>query len=186
MTNTNLRYISRAWIEKNGMFDITITPRGGMEFVHESFRRKNQIPHHMVVRDIEDPRKFRSEFRNFLLAHLAKDFEQCTIFYLDSQGHSLGSVSFKQWIFAQGPKDLVARLVLAINEEKSIRLCLPPIGRHVVPKGTVRISFRFEWTGIDMKISKYSFEAEVKRDLRILPKSVPQPMYKQYKKVCSM
>ena len=184
MANTNLHYISKAWLEKNKMFDIVITPRGGMEFTHKSFRSMDQIkmhqpPRNEVHREGVNPRKFRSQFQNFLLAHLAEDFEKCTIFYLDSNGNPLGNISFAHWIFTYGPKGLVARDVLAIEEDNKIRLCLPPMGRHTVPEGTTKISFRFEWVGIDMKIAKYSFRAEVKRDLRILPKKVFQPRYKQ-------
>jgi len=164
MTDTSLRFLSKAWIEKNGMFQINITPRGGMEFVHTGFRRRNQLDPETVFGDKDDYRKYRSRFQNLLPAHLGHDFEQCTVFYLDGAGKVLGSINFKNWIFDHGTE----RMVLAINEGKAIRLCLPPMSQHVVPRGTEQISFRFEWIGIDMKICKYSISAQVSKDLRTM------------------
>ncbi|MDF1497376.1 MAG: hypothetical protein P1P90_04940 [Patescibacteria group bacterium] len=175
MMHANLRYISRAWLDRNGIFEVVITSIGGMEFSHSVFRRSDELSISSTYDGKKKQTTYRPTFKQLLPAHLASDFERCVIFYHDGKGGILGSINFNHWIFDRGSE----RHVLAVSDDEMVRLYLPPINKHVVPFGTVYVSFCFEWPGIEMKATKYNLIVRIKKDLRIYSRSKDWPVMRK-------
>ncbi|MBD3281736.1 hypothetical protein GF391_03235 [Candidatus Uhrbacteria bacterium] len=173
----NLFHLGKAWFKKHGPIKVMITPRGGIELLHEDFRGMLSIPKDRVKPE-RDQRgrvidgQYRAHFEDFLkTAYLREDFKSCTVFYKDRDGTVLGSADLTRWTCQEGkPRNVLAITPGPYDENRSIRVCLPPVNSHTVPEGTCTAVFRFEFTHQNMRLSKYLIECPVVKDLRYPPR----------------
>lgn len=181
--SVKIHHLGKALFGNHGTFKITITPRGGIEIAHaKAFRDWRYIDRNKVER--ENKVKIRVKFTDLLLAYLAPDFKECTLFYLDDRGKVLGSDKFTDWIMVMGDDGIAReRRTLAIIEDESqvkIRFCFPPLNGKGVPSGTTQVAFRFEQVNLASRMIKYSIVCEVSKDLRIAPRPArrAEPLYR--------
>ncbi len=179
-----IHHLGKALFSNHGTFEVTITPRGGIELAHDkAFRNWRFIGGGKVER--ENARKFRVKFSDLLLAYLVPDFKECTLFYIDEEGKVLGRDVFSDWILVRGEdgvrRERRALAIIESDEYKSkIRFCFPPLRGRGVPPGTTQIAFRFEQVNEASRMIKYSMVCEVQKDLRIAPRPAmkTQPGYR--------
>lgn len=172
----NLYHMGAAWFKKHGCFRVMITPRGGIELLHEDFRgmlgiSRDRVKAEKNMNGNNVPGKYRAKFEDFLkTAYLKDDFADCTVFYLDDHGKVLGSADFSKWTHdGDHPRNVLAIAPDAYALDRSIRVCLPPVNGHTVPRGTCKVAFRFESEYQSMRLRKYSLECAVVKDLRETP-----------------
>jgi hypothetical protein len=183
----NLRHIGEAWFKKHGTFEVTITGNGGLVLVHKGFRRKHQIPENLrdrISRDPKDINKFRTFFENLFVAYLQADLKCCKVFYIDEQGFELGSsIPFFKWISENNSP----QKVLVKQFPAYVEVTLKPPQNHMIPRGTVIVSLRFDMLDIgNKKDKKYIIDCDVKEDKRPLSKHRKNNRHRQHKRAASM
>lgn len=161
----NLHHLSQKWLATFGLFDVSITPHGDMMLMHERFRDRGG---RVLLKDV-------------IPWHLEQDLRECTIFYLDSGGRSLGNINAKHWILED---DMNTSRAVKVSKSEKLTVTLTARKSQGVPRRISAIEFRFEHLVGEDRFTKFSFVVHIKRDLRITPpKAVSdQDRYLEWKK----